>query len=110
MQRILRKSPRRKRKKRKVLKKKRKKKSPGRNDLESQRQNRWKPGEAEGEANQENGESADEVGFMTDEGAEVSLDDALDSIRDKDAEAGMEKNPRILCKTLAFLNGRSRGN
>ena len=60
-------------------------------------------GEAEGEANQENGESADEVGFMTDEGAEVSLDDALDSIRDKDAEAGMEKKPGFFARLWHFL-------
>ena len=40
---------------------------------------------------------------MTDEGAEVSLDDALDSIRDKDAEAGMEKKPGFFARLWHFL-------
>lgn len=57
----------------------------------------------EGEAGQKSGEAADEVGFMTDEGAEVSLDDALDSIRDKDAEAGQEKKPGLFATLWQFL-------
>ena len=40
---------------------------------------------------------------MTDEGAEVSLDDALDSIRDKDAEAGQEKKPGLFARLWQFL-------
>ena len=36
-------------------------------------------------------------------GVEVSLDDALDSIRDKDAEAGQEKKPGLFARLWQFL-------
>ena len=57
----------------------------------------------EGEAHQETGEAADEVGFMTDEGAKVPLDDALDGIRDKNAEAGTENKPGLFARLWQFL-------
>ena len=95
--------PKAKKKKEKSAKKEKKEKKPRKKLFGKSKAESVETGEAEGEANQENGESADEVGFMTDEGAEVSLDDALDSIRDKDAEAGMEKNPGFFARLWHFL-------
>lgn len=95
--------PKAKKKKEKSAKKEKKEKKPRKKLFGKSKAESVETGEAEGEANQENGESADEVGFMTDEGAEVSLDDALDSIRDKDAEAGMEKNSGFFARLWHFL-------
>ena len=95
--------PKAKKKKEKSAKKEKKEKKPRKKLFGKSKAESVETGEAEGEANQENGESADEVGFMTDEGAEVSLDDALDSIRDKDAEAGMEKKPGFFARLWHFL-------
>ncbi len=69
--------------------------------MESPRQTRKNQGKEK--ASQKSGEAADKVGFMTDEGAEVSLDDALDSIRDKDTEAGQEKKPGLFARLWQFL-------
>ena len=96
-------NPKEKKKKEKRAKKEKKEKKPRKKLFGKSKAESVETGEAEGEANQENGESADEVGFMTDEGAEVSLDDALDSIRDKDAEAGMEKKPGFFARLWHFL-------
>ena len=95
--------PKAKKKKEKSAKKEKKEKKPRKKLFGKSKEESVETGEAEGEVNQENGESADEVGFMTDEGAEVSLDDALDSIRDKDAEAGMEKKPGFFARLWHFL-------
>ena len=92
-----------KKKKEKRIKKEKKGKKPRKKLFGKSKAESVETGEAEGEANQENGGTADEVGFMTDEGAEVSLDDALDSIRDKDAEAGMEKKPGFFARLWHFL-------
>ena len=95
--------PKAKKKKEKSAKKEKKEKKPRKKLFGKSKAESVETGDAEGEANQENGESADEVGFMTDEGAEVSLDDALDSIRDKDAEAGMEKKSGFFARLWHFL-------
>ena len=95
--------PKAKKKKEKSAKKEKKEKKPRKKLFGKSKAESVETGDTEGEANQENGESADEVGFMTDEGAEVSLDDALDSIRDKDAEAGMEKKPGFFARLWHFL-------
>ena len=96
-------NPKEKKKKEKRAKKEKKEKKPRKKLFGKTKAESVETGEAEGEANQENGGAADEVGFMTDEGAEVSLDDALDSIRDKDAEAGMEKKPGLFARLWHFL-------
>ena len=95
--------PKAKKKKEKSAKKEKKEKKPRKKLFGKSKAESVETGDTEGEANQENGESADEVGFMTDEGAEVSLDDALDSIRDKDAEAGMEKKSGFFARLWHFL-------
>lgn len=95
--------PKEKKKKEKRIKKEKKEKKPRKKLFGKSKAESVETGEAEGEANQENGGAADEVGFMTDEGAEVSLDDALDSIRDKDVEAGMEKKPGFFARLWHFL-------
>ena len=96
-------NPKEKKKKEKRAKKEKKEKKPRKKLFGKSKAESVETGEAEGEANQENGGAADEVGFMTDEGAEVSLDDALDSIRDKDVEAGMEKKPGFFARLWHFL-------
>ena len=96
-------NPKEKKKKEKRAKKEKKEKKPRKKLFGKSKAESVETGDTEGEANQENGESADEVGFMTDEGAEVSLDDALDSIRDKDAEAGMEKKSGFFARLWHFL-------
>ena len=96
-------NPKEKKKKEKRAKKEKKEKKPRKKLFGKSKAESVETGEAEGEANQENGGTADEVGFMTDEGAEVSLDDALDSIRDKDVEAGMEKKPGFFARLWHFL-------
>ena len=96
-------NPKEKKKKEKRAKKEKKEKKPRKKLFGKSKAESVETGEAEGEANQENGGAADEVGFMTDEGAEVSLDDALDSIRDKDVEAGMEKKSGFFARLWHFL-------
>ena len=93
--------PKAKKKKEKKAKKEKKEKKPRKKLFGKSKPAPEESGE--GEAGQESGEAADEVGFMTDEGAEVSLDDALDSIRDKDAEAGQEKKPGLFARLWQFL-------
>ena len=92
--------PRAKKKKEKRAKKEKKEKKPRKKLFGKSKEEN---GEVEGEANQETGEAADEVSFMTDEGTEVTFDDALDSIRDKDAEAGTEKKPGLFARLWQFL-------
>ena len=92
-----------KKKKEKRAKKEKKEKKPRKKLFGKSKAEPEEAGEVEGEANPETGEAADEVGFMTDEGTEVSLDDALDSIRDKDAEAGTEKKPGLFARLWQFL-------
>lgn len=93
--------PRAKKKKEKRVKKEKKEKKPRKKLFGKSKTDPEESGE--GKAGQKSGEAADEVGFMTDEGAEVSLDDALDSIRDKDAEAGQEKKPGLFARLWQFL-------
>ncbi len=93
--------PRAKKKKEKRVKKEKKEKKPRKKLLGKSKTDPEESGE--GKASQKSGEAADKVGFMTDEGAEVSLDDALDSIRDKDAEAGQEKKPGLFARLWQFL-------
>ena len=93
--------PRAKKKKEKRVKKEKKEKKPRKKLFGKSKTDPEESGE--GKASQKSGEAADEVGFMTDEGAEVSLDDALDSIRDKDAEAGQEKKPGLFARLWQFL-------
>lgn len=90
-----------KKKKEKRVKKEKKEKKPRKKLFGKSKTDPEESGE--GKAGQKSGEAADEVGFMTDEGAEVSLDDALDSIRDKDAEAGQEKKPGLFARLWQFL-------
>ena len=85
-----------KKKKEKRAKKEKKEKKPRKKLFGKTKAEPEEAREAEGAANQENGEAADE-------GTEVSLDDALDSIRDKDAEAGMEKKPGFFARLWHFL-------
>lgn len=96
-------NPKEKKKKEKRAKKEKKEKKTRKKLFGKSKAESVETGEAEGEANQENGGAADEVGFTTNEGAEVSLDDALDSIRDKDVEAGMEKKPGFFARLWHFL-------
>ncbi len=93
--------PRAKKKKEKRVKKEKKEKKPRKKLFGKSKTDPEESGE--GKASQKSGEAADKVGFMTDEGAEVSLDDALDSIRDKDAEAGQEKKPGLFARLWQFL-------
>lgn len=85
-----------KKKKEKRAKKEKKEKKPRKKLFGKTKAEPEEAREAEGAANQETGEAADE-------GTEVSLDDALDSIRDKDAEAGMEKKPGFFARLWHFL-------
>lgn len=93
--------PRAKKKKEKRVKKEKKEKKPRKKLFGKSKTDPEESGE--GKAGQKSGEAEDKVGFMTDEGAEVSLDDALDSIRDKDAEAGQEKKPGLFARLWQFL-------
>lgn len=93
--------PRAKKKKEKRVKKEKKEKKPRKKLFGKSKTDPEESGE--GKASQKSGEAADKVGFMTDEGAEVSLDDALDSIRDKDTEAGQEKKPGLFARLWQFL-------
>lgn len=93
--------PRAKKKKEKRVKKEKKEKKPRKKLFGKSKTDPEESGE--GKAGQKSGEAADKVGFMTDEGAEVSLDDALDSIRDKDTEAGQEKKPGLFARLWQFL-------
>lgn len=93
--------PKAKKKKEKKAKKEKKEKKPRKKLFGKSKPAPEESGE--GEVGQESGEAADEVGFMTDEGAEVSLDDALDSIRDKDAEARQEKKQGLFARLWQFL-------
>lgn len=93
--------PRAKKKKEKRVKKEKKEKKPRKKLFGKSKTDPEESGE--GKASQKSREAADKVGFMTDEGAEVSLDDALDSIRDKDAEAGQEKKPGLFARLWQFL-------
>ncbi len=95
--------PKAKKKKEKRAKKEKKEKKPRKKLFGKSKATPEENGEATGEAGQESGEAANEVNFMTDEGTEVSLDDALDSIRDKDAEAGQEKKPGLFARIWQFL-------
>ncbi len=90
-----------KKKKEKKLKKEKKEKKPHKKLFGKSKPAPEESGE--GEAGQESGEAADEVGFMTDEGAKVPLDDALDGIRDKNAEAGTENKPGLFARLWQFL-------
>lgn len=92
-----------KKKKEKRAKKEKKEKKPRKKLFGKYKAAPEESGEATGEAGQESKEAADEVSFMTDEGTEVTLDDALDNIRDKDAEAGQEKKPGIFARLWQFL-------
>ena len=92
-----------KKKKEKRAKKEKKEKKPRKKLFGKTKAEPEEAGEAEGAANQETGEAVDEVSFMTDEGTKVSLDDALDSIQDKDAEAGMEKKSGFFARLWHFL-------
>ena len=92
-----------KKKKEKRAKKEKKEKKPRKKLFGKTKAEPEEAREAEGAANQETGEAVDEVSFMTDEGTKVSLDDALDSIQDKDAEAGMEKKSGFFARLWHFL-------
>ena len=95
--------PKAKKKKEKRAKKEKKEKKPRKKLFGKTKAEPEEAREAEGAANQETGEAVDEVSFMTDEGTKVSLDDALDSIQDKDAEAGMEKKSGFFARLWHFL-------
>lgn len=92
-----------KKKKEKRAKKEKKEKKPRKKLFGKSKAAPEENGEATGEAGEESGEAANEANFMTDGGTEVSLDEALDSIRDKDAEAGKEKKPGFFARLWHFL-------